>query len=348
VMKCAFFARCNWEFRTDKKTEKVVKPAPDKVSGLFKYVLPAIYKFLNFLKKSILEQVEINFQESFALNFTRIAGLYNRQALKQLMAPPRDYENIHQARLCFKRLRSMIRMGRYGIDENEYDRLNVFYRDRGRALSELRDLTVISETLKSIIKTRDSKEEREFLIRFRARIIDKRRKDQGKAVLDDARQEVIHRLSKMQGQISDWKVEKEKPDIFLLGLKNTFSEARKQYKNLRSGFSDHQLHDWRKQVKYFWYQLELISGLWPPLLKVWIKELKTLAQGLGRHHDLVLLETALKEYTEPELEDLIGTTLTQIGEEKANIEQSALLLGAKIFAVRPACVYQQLKACVSE
>jgi CHAD domain-containing protein len=295
-----------------------------------------------------LESVEINFQESFALNFRRIAGSYNRQALKQLAAPARDYENIHQARLCFKRLRSMIRMGRYGMDEKEFDRLNVFFRNQGRALSELRDLTVVNETLKSIIKTRDSKEERAFLIHFRTRLIDKRKKDQGRAVLDDARQEVIHRLSKMQAQISDWKVDEEKAEIFLLGLKNTFSEARKQFKNLRSGFSDHQLHDWRKQVKYFWYQTELIIGLWPPLLKIWIKELKALAQGLGRHHDLVLLETALKEYTEPELEDLIGTSLAQIREEKALIEQSALSLGAKIFAVPPACIYRQLKVCVSE
>lgn len=304
-------------------------------------------KFVTFRKKSVLEQVEINFQESFALNFIRLAGFYNRQALKHLMAPVRDYENIHQARLCFKRLRSFIRMGRYGLDDNVFDRLNVFYRDQGRALSELRDLTVVNETLKSIIKTRDSKEEREFLIQFRARLVDKRKKDQGRAVLDDARKEVIHRLSKMQAQISEWKVDDEKTGLFLLGLKNTFSVARKQFKNLRAGFTDHQLHDWRKQVKYFLYQTELITGLWPPMLKVWIKELKSLAQSLGRHHDLVLLETALKEYTEPELEDLVSTTLTQIGEEKANIEQTALLLGAKIFAVRPACVYQQLRACVT-
>ncbi len=293
-----------------------------------------------------MEPAALHFQETFGQNLVRLSGFYNRQALKQLADPERDYRSIHQARLCFKRLRSLLRLGRFGINDIEYQRLNHFYRDQARALAFQRDYTVINEVLKAMIKTRESATERAFLVQFKARLVHKRKKDQGIMPFDDACREVIHRLSKMQAEISTWVPEETDAGLFLLGIKSTYAEARKQHRNLTATLNDHQLHEWRKQVKYLWYQAELLTGLWPNMLKPWIKELKNVAQSLGRHHDLVLLESALKEYIEPELEDLAATTLDQISEEKRFIEEKALLLGKRIFAIRPSCLYQQMKACV--
>jgi len=295
-----------------------------------------------------LEPAALHFQETFGQNLVRLTGYYNRLALKQLADPERDYRSVHQSRLSFKRLRCLLRFGRFGLNDSEYRRLNRFYRDQARTLSFHRDYTVINEVLKSMIKTRKSATERAFLIQFRARLMQKRKRDQAVTTFDEACREVIHRLSKMQAEISSWEPKETDTELFLLGIKNTFAAAKKQHGNLKVPVTDHQLHEWRKQVKYLWYQAELLIGLWPSMLKPLIRELKSVAQSLGRHHDLVLLESALKEYIEPELEDLAATTLEQISEEKTCIEEKALLLGKKIFAVRPSCLFQQLKACMQD
>ncbi|MBW6498484.1 MAG: CHAD domain-containing protein [Bacteroidales bacterium] len=295
-----------------------------------------------------MEPVAIHFNELFGQNLVRLTGYYNRQALKQLAVKKQEAQNVHQARLCFKRLRCLLRLGRFGLSNFKYQRLNHFYRDQARALAFQRDISVTNEVLKTLIKSRDSDTERAFLTQFRARLLQKQKKDQSPDAFDEAGREVIHRLSKMQAEISHWEPEETDAGLFLLGIKSTFAAARKQFRNLSAAPSDFQLHEWRKQVKYLWYQAELLTDLWPSMLRPWIKELKALAQSLGRHHDLVLLETALKEYIEPELEDLAATTIEQISEEKSFIEEKALMLGKIIFAVQPSCFYQQLKACLRD
>lgn len=295
-----------------------------------------------------MEPAAIDFQETFSYNLVDLAGYYNRLALKQLADRGRDNRSVHQARLCFKRLRALLRLGRFGLQEREFRSLNRFYRDQARTLAFQRDISVTNEVLKTLIKYRDSDTERAFLTQFRVRLLQKQKKEQGVLAFGEACREVIHCLSKMQADISHWEPEETDTGLFLLGIKSTFSAARKQFRNLSAAPSDFQLHEWRKQVKYLWYQAELLTDLWPSMLRPWIKELKALAQSLGRHHDLVLLETALKEYIEPELEYLAATTIEQISEEKSFIEERVLMLGKIIFAVQPSCFYMQLKACIRE
>lgn len=295
-----------------------------------------------------MEPAAINFQETFSYNLVNLAGYYNRLALKQLAERGRDNRSVHQARLCFKRLRALLRLGRFGLQEREFRSLNRFYRDQARTLAFQRDNTVINEVLKTWIISRESATERDFLVQFNARRMRNQRKDQTVDACDEACREVIHRLSKMQAEISHWEPEETDAGLFLLGFKSTFAAARKQFINLSAAPSDFQLHQWRKQVKYLWYQAELLTDLWPSMLRPLIKELKTLAQSLGHHHDLVLLETALKEYIKPGLEDLAETTLEHISEEKSLIEEKARLLGKMMFAIKPSCFYQQLKACIRE
>jgi len=295
-----------------------------------------------------LEYIEVRFGETFGQNLVRMAGTLNREAIKQLAPAKVDAKNIHEARLCFKRLRSLLRMARHGLDQGEFRRLNTYYRNQARALAGQRDHTVISETLKPIIKSRDSTEEKAFLIRFRARLQERRNKEAGKQNLESARSEVMHQLTKMQAQLTQWKVIEDKPELFFLGVQTTYGQARKELAQLKSDMSDHMLHEWRKHVKYLWHQMEMLLPIWPVMLKAWVKESKTLSQLLGRHHDLVLVETALREYTEPELEDLALTTFQDLGFEKSRIERDALNLGAKLFSLRQANIYRMLSECIPD
>jgi len=293
-----------------------------------------------------LEPIEIHFGENFGQSLIRLAGILNREAIKQLAAPVIEPVNIHQARLCFKRLRSLLRMARHGLDQGEFKLLNTFYRDQARALAGQRDLDVTIVTLKPYIKSRDSVQEKAFLSRLKASLVDKKGKTLENKTLENTPGEVLHKLTKMQPELAHWKVIDENPELFLLGAQTTYGLGKKELTSLKLEVNDHLLHEWRKHVKYLWYQLEMLVALWPNILKAWIKELKILAQALGRHHDLVLVEHAIREFIDPELEDFAMTTLHELSIEKKSLEKDALILGAKIFSLRQACFYRMLAQCL--
>ena len=293
-----------------------------------------------------METIEIHFGENFGQSLIRLAGILNREAIKQLAAPVIEPVNIHEARLCFKRLRSLLRMARHGLDQGEFKQLNTFYRDQARALAGQRDLAVTIDALKPYIKSRDSVQEKAFLSRLKAALVDKKGKTLKNKTLENTPGEVLHQLTKMQPQLAHWKVVDENPELFLFGVQTTYGLAKKELTSLKLAVNDHLLHEWRKNVKYLWYQLEMLISLWPNMLKTWTKEIKTLAQALGRHHDLLLVENAIREFIDPELEDFAMTTLHELSTEKKNLEKDALILGAKIFSLRQACFYRMLAQCL--
>ena len=59
-------------------------------------------------------------------------------------------EAIHKTRRCLKRLRAMLRLVKKEVGELIYDRDNSYFRNLGRQLSELRDATVIRQTLRDL------------------------------------------------------------------------------------------------------------------------------------------------------------------------------------------------------
>ena len=291
---------------------------------------------------------KINFKKSFEKNLSGLAAYFVREAMKELAATPFNASHIHKARLQFKRFRALVRMARFGLEKEESRRLAHFFRDQGRALSSLRDLEVMLESIKPFIKAIPLGEEHTLLTRFRARLLDQQKKLHKKEKEAQARREVIHRLTRMQEEIPSWKPQEESPWVFLSGTRVCFNACRKRFRVLKKASNDQTLHNWRKEVKWLWYQMELLSDLWPVRFDAWINDLKTLSQGLGRHHDLVLLESAFLQFIQEEKEIDRLLIIKKIKKEKSDIEAKVYSLGNLFFSVKGSCFYRQLRACVKE
>src|SRR6516164_7954568 len=77
-----------------------------------------------------------------------------RMALEQLdkaldctKAKTKLDEAVHDTRVCFKKLRALIRLERDELGDKQYHRENVFYRDLNRKLSKVRDTAALTEIL---------------------------------------------------------------------------------------------------------------------------------------------------------------------------------------------------------
>jgi len=86
--------------------------------------------------------------EPLATGLKRIVHEQIDRALEQLAEAPegRD-EGVHDARKRFKKIRAVLRLVRDEIGQEVYQPENVFYRDAGRRLSDVRDSFVMIETL---------------------------------------------------------------------------------------------------------------------------------------------------------------------------------------------------------
>lgn len=293
-----------------------------------------------------MEHPEIHTNESFNKNLTRLVLFYNRLALRFLQKENNVHENIHQTRLCFKRMRSFLRLGRKGLGEQLYQHYNTFYRDLSRSLSALRDLTALSETLTIFIKTRRSRASKEFLAAYRKQLLKERREQLEHIIAGKVKEDVIIKLKNVEEEISKWDVVADADETFTSGVQRIYRRGRRLFHTAQSNPGDHNMHEWRKQVKYFWYHLLVLNPLWPGMMTAWAKEVQNLSQMLGKHHDLVLLENAIGTLNvEPTQKIIINSLRQSIRVRKRNYEQKCMALGYRIYFENQLCVKERLKAC---
>lgn len=241
-------------------------------------------------------------------------------------------------------MRSFLRLGRSGLGKQNYQDFNVFYRDRSRALSQLRDVTALIETLTFFIKTRRSNSARSFLLRFK-RDLDAKRRQQLQMILSgNIMAEVIRDLECKGEEINSWQLTGDAAEVFSTGAKRIYSRGKKLFKSALLRPDSHNMHEWRKQVKYFWYHLLVLSPIWPGVMLACAKEVQHLSQLLGKHHDLVMLENAIAELRPASgQQDIVYNLKKSIRVRKKRIEQKCFALGSKIYAEKPGALAEKLK-----
>lgn len=288
----------------------------------------------------------IHTNESYNENLQRLILFYNRQAVYYLHKKSNVHENIHQTRLCFKRIRSFLRLGRSGTGKEIYQSYNILYRDLSRSLSALRDLTALSETLTMFIKTRRSRASKAFLTAYRSQLLKERREQLELITAGKIKKDVIADLMNMEEEISKWDFVADADEVFTSGAQRIYRKGKRLFNIAQYNPDDHNMHEWRKHVKYFWYHLLVLTPLWPGIMNAWAKEVQTLSQMLGKHHDLVLLENAIGTLNvKPTQKNIINSLRQSIRVRKRNYEQKCMALGYRIYFENQLCVKERLKAC---
>ncbi len=77
------------------------------------------------------------------------------------------------------------------------------------------------------------------------------------------------------------------------GLAATYADGRHWFRTAFDQPTDRRMHEWRKSVKYLWYQTRLLRNAAPTVLDPLIEQLDALAEALGDDHDLAVLVAQL-------------------------------------------------------
>jgi CHAD domain-containing protein len=96
------------------------------------------------------------------------------------------------------------------------------------------------------------------------------------------------------------------------------------------------LHELRKQAKYFWHQLQVLEPVWEPVIKDLGDQVHELTRLLGDDHDLAVLRQKLT--ADPDTyggDSTVETLLALIDHRREELQQEALALGQRVYLDRP-------------
>src|SRR5215510_7703663 len=212
-------------------------------------------------------------KESVGKAVERIALEQLDEALELTRAKAKLDDAIHDVRVCFKKLRGLVRLVRDELGNSPYKTANTSYRDINRQLSTVRDSAALTETLNKLqerFSEELSADAFETFGKLLARDRLGRQADKRKALV-----EVRKKIFVARKRIKKWKIKGHNFSAVREGLTRAYTGGRRRFDKAYAKQTVSAFHEWRKETKYFWYHIKLMRELWPGQLKDFADQIKT-------------------------------------------------------------------------
>ncbi|HEY5757799.1 MAG TPA: CHAD domain-containing protein, partial [Steroidobacter sp.] len=170
--------------------------------------------------------------------------------------------NIHDARKRLKKSRAALRLLREAIGEISYRRENTALRDAARPLGVARDSKVLSAALDDLVERYDSALRSLKLDKFR-RVLRRQQASTRQAITLTLVNRQRKALREVKRRSARWIMKGDDWQVIGAGLERMYRGGNKRMKAAASSRASEDLHDWRKQVKYLWHQLQILQPAWP-------------------------------------------------------------------------------------
>lgn len=262
-------------------------------------------------------------------------------------------EDIHSARKWIRRARTTLRLMRPGLNHALFVDCNQRLRDAARALMHVRDAKVQLDSLGALRRRNRALADGACTRRLNRHL---------KSQLSLARHDLVatsgsllhvrSALRAVKAQSQRWRIEAD--GWLLLGpaLGRIYRRGRRAYLHASKQRADEALHEWRKQVKYLWYSLQVLAPQLPRLFDEMSPQLRKLNGDLGEDHDLAVLHRTASHTTT--LDEDVEALDRLLRKRRRLLQRRAFAMGERIYAAKPgrfgrrieAAWRRQAKACV--
>jgi CHAD domain-containing protein len=142
-------------------------------------------------------------------------------------------------------------------------------------------------------------------------------------------------LREVSQRSNGWSMTGDDWRVLRAGLERIYRNAKQRMRAAaRSRDSEH-LHDWRKQVKYLWHQLQMLQPAWPGMLGELADQAHKLADHLGDDHDLAVLQEKITAHPDVFEGNDRDALIAVLESRRKQLQDKAFRLGARIFAEKP-------------
>ena len=238
---------------------------------------------------------------------------------------------IHDFRKALKRWRALLRLiepwlGAHG------KKLRHEARDLARELNSPRDAQAALDALDDALK-RAPDFSPAVARNVRTRIGDLRKQAETTALGEDVRVSIDGYLHRASSSVERWHVGNVNAAEIAERLSKTYRRARRRLPGRWQAAGSDELHELRRHVIEYRYQMELAAPLWPRLARTAVDDAQRLRDRLGRYRDLAVL-SSLTEPHRP-LASWRSRLAPLIAERQSLHLKHAARLGRRLFAARP-------------
>jgi CHAD domain-containing protein len=283
---------------------------------------------------------ELSRHEADARGARRILCDQIDQASAELARERVSDEQIHAARKSLKKARATLRLMKEAMPRTAYRRENAALRDAARPLSAARDARVLLDTLDRLEKLYGDPARQSIPAAFRLELTREQASARRAALAPrDSSSESTHSssLGDARRRIARWRVDAHGWQEIGEGLKRVYSNGRKAMKQARITPLPDCLHEWRKQTKYLWHQLQLLQPMCPGPVGELADQCHNLSDYLGDDHDLAVLREKVvahsRNFSGP---GGSGALLALIDRCQNQLREKAFLAGGRIYDEKPA------------
>jgi len=259
-----------------------------------------------------------------------------------------ESDAVFEVRKCFKRVRAALRLVREELGDDLYHEENFCFRDAARPLTEIRDAHVLLETTDKLEQQLPKAVEPVFAKIREALLANQHEVTRRVLVEHSAFARVKEVATRALARLPEWKLTRDGWAAMETGLRRVYREGHRALALAAESPTVENLHEWRKQSKYLWHQLQLLETTLPDKEKELIDQTHKLAALLGEDHDLAVLRTTLA--ADPlaygghrTLKDLFVV----IDHRRRELEQQAFAVGRRIYKDSPKVFISQIEALTS-
>ncbi|MGD0582672.1 MAG: CHAD domain-containing protein [Bacteroidales bacterium] len=223
-----------------------------------------------------------------------ISGYISEALFLMKRAPVPDDAAVHDIRVLMKKSRAVMKLLATHLDPGLFQKEYITFRDIGRALCSFRETSVHRKTLKGLKKMH-----RELFSR-----LTENEKIGTLLKKNDIHAEIpagvraslditIDMLSRAAFRIRFLSLDNLDPRVLLQELEKSYKIVCQDYVDCRNTLKPAHLHQLRKRLKDFLYQLYFFRPLNPVIIKSLEKKIDGLSQDLGGYNDLTQLLEAI-------------------------------------------------------
>lgn len=284
--------------------------------------------------------------ETLPEGIRRLARVLVDESIEEITRDDMEPEEaVHQLRTKCKEMRGLLRLVRDELGKSVYKRENRFYRDLARRYSDRRDRWVFIETLRDdliSVETPENSPVRHLVEGARGNLLRDHR-DKTEEGVPRGFDEVEKMLSDARKRIDGWPIDGNDFETIRKSIKRVYKRGRNRMADARDNPSPEARHEWRKRVKYLYYQLGFLRNICPGMIEEREDEQKELSDHLGHDHDLAELGDRLRE--NPGLaggDEALHAIEGLIANRQEELLENAGPLGEKLYADKPKDFVQRL------
>jgi CHAD domain-containing protein len=243
---------------------------------------------------------------------------------------------IHDVRTELKRARASLRLMRKCIGERAYHRENLVIRDAARQLGAARDATVLLNRFSGLKRAKDSGGEKTFGVRV-SRILQKERRESRRRL--DGSAMAVTALQGARRRLASIPMPQLERAAVSVGIGRVYKSGRRAFALVQQEATDARLHECRKQAKYLFNQIDIMSRISGSHFARLRKQSHRLAEWLGKDHDLAVLQQKIGQISSAEglAADSreVRVWADRVRRQRAVLQRKARKLGKRLYSQRP-------------